>query len=65
MFREHCRRGDQDICSEIVSPRNVGEATPMKTYLPGYSIVAIHDLNRNNTKRHADMDGGKFRRPQP
>ena len=43
---------EQGICFDIVSPRNVREATCFKSY----KWLPKHELNKDNTKSHANME---------
>lgn len=42
----------QEVCCDIVFPRNDREATPIKSHQYG-----CHDLNRDNSNRHVSVEG--------
>lgn len=42
----------QEVCCDIVSPRNDRGATPIKSHQCG-----CHDLKRDSSNRHASVEG--------
>ena len=52
----------EDFC-EIVSPRSVRAPIPMNSQ--PINMAAIHDLNKDCTDKHANVDKEKLMRLQP